>query len=131
MEKSTGRDKPRPYRYVQRMRDRYGVWRHYLRRPGFNRVPAAGPYGTEEFDERCRLGMGGSVAVARCAIGAGRTVVGSLNALIAAYKVSKRWAAPPPEGLAANSKRNRAPIMEKLRTGPWGGVMVRDLAAKH
>jgi integrase len=132
---STGNPEPRqrqrPYRYVQRLRDRYGVWRHYLRRPGFKRVALVGLYGTEDFAESYRLAMGGSVAVAPHEIGAARTVAGSLNALIAAYKLSKRWAAPPPEGLAANSKRNRAPIMEKLRSGPWGGVMVRDLAAKH
>jgi hypothetical protein len=62
MDESTGRDKPRPYRYVQRMRDRYGVWRHYLRRPGFKRVALAGLYGSEEFAESYRAAMGGSVA---------------------------------------------------------------------
>jgi integrase len=75
--------------------------------------------------------MGGGAAVAPREIGAGRTVAGSLNGLIVAYKLSKHWTAPPPEGLAANSKRNRRPVMEKLRIGPWGGVMVRDLGAKH
>jgi integrase len=123
------RPRLRPYRYVQRMRDRYGVWRHYLRRPGFKRVALAGLYGSEEFAESYRQAMGGSVAVAPREIGAG--VPGSLNSLIASYLKSKRWTGPPPEGLAQNSKRNRGPIMEKLRTGPWGSVMVRDLALKH
>lgn len=81
---STGKSRPRPYRYVQRMRDRYGVWRCYLRRPGFKRVALAGLYGSEEFAESYRQAMGGSVAVASRAIGAGRTVAGSVDALIAA-----------------------------------------------
>ena len=125
------RPRPRPYRYVQRMRDRYGVWRHYLRRPGFKRIALTGLYGSEEFAESYRLAIGGGVAVAPRDIGAGRTVAGSLNALIASYLNSKHWTAPPPEGLAKNSKHTRKPIFEKLRTGPWGQVMVRDLAAKH
>jgi integrase len=125
------RPRPRPYRYVQRMRDRYGVWRHYLRRPGFKRVALAGLYGTEEFAESYRLAMGGSVAVAPREIGAARTVPGSLNHLITAYKTSNHWTAAPPDGLAKNSKHTRRPIMEKLRSGPWGNVTVRDLAPKH
>ena len=125
------RSRPRPYNYVQRMRDRYGLWRHYLRRPGFKRVALAGLYGSEEFAQSYRLAMGGSVAAAPREIGAGRTVPGSLNHVITAYKTSNHWTAAPPEGLAENSKRTRGPIMEKLRTGPWGDVMVRDLAQKH
>jgi len=131
MSRGSPEPRPRAYRYVQRMRDRYGVWRHYLRRPGFKRVALAGLYGSSEFAESYRLAMGGGLAVAPREIGAGRTKPGSLNALIASYLTSKRWAGPPPEGLAANSKKNRGPIMEKLRTGPWGAVMVRDLAPKH
>src|SRR5262245_39924763 len=123
--------RPRPYRYVQRMLDRTGVWRHYLRRPGFKRVPLNGLYGSEQFAESYRLAMGGGIPVAPIEIGASRTRPGTVNALIASYLKSSRWTAPPPEGLAKNSKRNRGPIMEKLRSGPWGPVMVRDLALKH
>jgi integrase len=113
------------------MRDRYGVWRHYLRRAGFKRIALAGLYGSDEFAESYRAALGGGLPAEPREIGAGRTVAGSLNALIASYLRSKRWAAAPPEGLAENSKRTRRPIMEKLRTGPWGNVMVRDLAQKH
>jgi len=123
--------RPRPYRYVQRMRDRHGVWRHYLRRPGFKRVALAGLYGSEEFAESYRLAMGGGIPAMPREIGASRTITGSLNALITSYLISKHWTAAPPEGLALNSKRTRKPILEKLRTGAWGHVMVRDLARKH
>jgi integrase len=131
MESRKPRSRPRPYKFVQRVLGRDNVWRCYLRRPGYARLPLVGLYGSEEFAKSYQQAMGGGVAVTPRAIGAGRTVAGSVNALIATYLTSKRWAAPPPEGLAPNSKRNRAPIMEKLRTGPWGAVMVRDLAGKH
>ncbi|HEY2226786.1 MAG TPA: hypothetical protein VGI22_03420 [Xanthobacteraceae bacterium] len=96
--------RPRPYRYVQRLRDRYGVWRHSLRRPGFPRVALAGLYGSEEFAQSYRLALAGSGAVAAHEIGASRTVAGSLNQLIAHYQLSKYWTAAPPDGLAENSK---------------------------
>lgn len=121
--------KPRPYRFVQRLIDRHGHWRNYLRRPGFARITLVGLYGTEEFAESYRLAMGGGGGLPLTAVpvGAGRTIAGSINALIVAYKQAAHWA-----GLALNSKRNRHPIMEKLRSHPaWSGVMVRDLATKH
>jgi hypothetical protein len=75
--------------------------------------------------------MEASAAVVPREIGAGRTVAGSPNNLITAYKLSKHWTGAPPDGLAPHSKHTRRPIMEKLRTGPWGDVTVRDLAQKH
>jgi integrase len=113
------------------MRDRYGVWRHYLRRPGFKRVALSGLYGSEEFALSYALAMGGKVTAVPHEIGAGRTVAGSLNALIASYLNSKHWTAPPPEGLAKNSKHTRKPIIEKLRSGPWGNVMLHDIERRH
>jgi integrase len=107
------------------MVDRHGKWRHYLRRPGFKRIALAGLYGSEEFAASYRLAMAGSAAPPR-EIGADRTPVGSLAHLIGVYKGSTHWA-----GLARNSRRNRQPLLERLRCGVWGGVMVADLARKH
>src|SRR5262245_22988801 len=127
MNASEPRARPRPYKFVQRMRDRHGHWRHYLRRPGFKRVALVGLYGSEEFAESYRVAMGGGLPAAPRPIGQGRTVAGSINSLIIGYKQSSHW-----NSLAANSKRNRHPIMEKLRSSDvWSGVLVRDLAAKH
>src|SRR5262245_29405182 len=124
----TAKIKPRrPYRYVQRMLDRRGIWQHYFRRPGFKRVALAGLYGSEEFAESYRIAMGGGTAIRACKIGEARTVAGSLNQLIVSYKASKHWTADPPDGLAKNSKRNRGPILEKLRAGEWGQIMVTHL----
>ncbi len=114
----------RPYRYVQRLL-RHGVWRHYLRKPGLKRVALVGDYGREEFAASYRAALTGETA-APSLIGASRTVAGSLNAVIIGYKLSKLWT-----GLSKNSQRTRIPIMERLRTGPWGAVMVGDLAQKH
>jgi hypothetical protein len=108
------------------MRDRYGVWRHYLRRPGFKRVPLSGLYGTEEFAESYRLAMGGSITVAPREIGANRAKPGSIDALVAAYFKSENWTK-----LAKNSRHTRRPILERLRSGAWGSAMVRDVAQKH
>jgi integrase len=109
------------------MRDRYGVWRHYLRRRGFKRVALSGLYGSEEFAESYRLAIGGGLAVAPREIGANRTKPGTLGALIVSYFASKHWT----DDLAKNSRSTRRPILEKLRTGPWGPVMVSDLKLKH
>jgi integrase len=109
---------------------RDGRWRFYLRKPGLKRVALAGLYGSEEFAASYRLALAGSGA-APSQIGASRTVAGSLNQLIAHYQLSKYWTAPPPDGLARNSKHTRRPIMEKLRTGPWAAVLVRDLSRRH
>jgi integrase/recombinase XerD len=125
---STGtepRSRPRPYKFVQRMRDRHGTWRHYLRRPGFKRVALTGTYGSEEFAQAYRLAMSGDAVPPR-QIGADRHAAGSLGHLIGVYKGSTHWA-----GLAANSTRSRGPILERLRTGPWAATLVRDLGPKH
>jgi integrase/recombinase XerD len=119
--------KNKPYRYVQRMLDRYGVWRHYLRRPGFKRAPLAGLYGSDEFAESYRLAMtGGTMPAPPRAIGAGRAAAGSLAHLIGTYKGSTNWTR-----LAVNSVRNRRPMLEKLRTGDWASVPVPDFGPKH
>jgi integrase len=83
-------------------------------------------YGSEEFAASYAQALAGGTATAPIAIGSSRTVAGSLNALIVTYKLSSSWTA-----LAHNSKRTRNTILEKLRTGPWGSVLVRDLASKH
>jgi integrase len=106
------------------MVDRFGVRRNYLRRPGFERAALRGDYGSPEFAESYRLALMGTATPSE--IGASRTTVGSLNHLIVSYKLSSHWT-----GLAKNSQRTRRPIMEKLRTGPWGAVMVRDLQQRH
>jgi integrase len=108
------------------MRDRHGRWRHYLRRKGFRRMALSGLYGTEEFAESYRLAMGGSIAVAPREIGGGRTQPGSVNHLIVSYLKSSQWAA-----LSTNTRRTRKPILEQLRGGRWGNVMVRDLHVRH
>jgi integrase len=108
------------------MRDRGGSWRHYLRRPGFRRVALTGLYGSEEFAESYRLAMGGSIAVAPREVGSGRTLPGSLNHLIVSYLKSSQWAA-----LSTNTRRTRKPILEQLRGGRWGNVLVRDLQVRH
>jgi integrase len=126
---STRNERPRPYRWVQRMRDRYGRWRHYLRRPGFKRVALPGTYGDETFAAAYAAAMGGGTPIGP--IGASRTTAGSLGWLITAYKISKQWVAAPPEGLAANSKKTRGPILEKIRSGEYGGSMVREISRRH
>jgi integrase len=120
------RKRPRPYRWIQRLRDRHGTWRHYLRKPGVKRIAIKGLYGSDEFAESYRLALMGTSISVPAEIGERRTVIGSLNHCIVAYKTSTNWTS-----LAPNSKRTRIPIMEKLRSGPWGNVLVRDIATKH
>jgi integrase len=107
------------------MLDRHGTWRHYLRRPGFQRVALPGDYGSPEFAEAYRLALGGSTALP-LEIGASRTVTRSLGHLIVAYKQSEAWSK-----LAKSSQSPRRAPLEKLRAGPWGSAAVRDLGPKH
>jgi integrase len=97
----------------------------YYRRPGCKRVRLFGDYGSEQFAECYRLATIGGTAPP-CEVGADRTVRGTVNHLIVLYKKSTHWTR-----LADNSKRNRGPIMETLRAGPWGAAPVRQLTTKH
>lgn len=119
------RTRPRPYKFVQRMLDRHGTWRCYLRRPGFPRVALLGLYGSEEFAASYRAAMGG-VALPPGEIGADRTVARSLGHLIVNYKQSEHWTK-----LSKKSQSPRNVPLEKLRTGDFGSSKVSDIRPKH
>jgi enterobacteria phage integrase len=73
-------------RYVHGYRDRHGVFRYYVRRRGFKRVPLPGLPGDQEFMKAYHAALGHS-PVKRESKGGPR----SLSALIASFKASPQF----------------------------------------
>lgn len=66
--------------YVQKFRDRYGMWRHYFRR-GDQRAKLPGKPGSKEFMAAYDKALKGE----KPEVGTERTAPGSIDALVAAY----------------------------------------------
>lgn len=94
--------------YVQEFRDRYGKVRRYVRRRGFKAVPLPGVPGSPEFLEAYNLALSGHRV--RPAIGADRSVPGTLSAAIAAYYQHNSFLT-----LSATTRAMRRAILERLR----------------
>jgi hypothetical protein len=72
----------RPPKYVHGFIDRHGRPRFYFRRAGFKRVPLPGLPWSPEFMEAYEVALS---ETPRLEIGAGRTVAGTVNAVIIGY----------------------------------------------
>ena len=99
--------------YIHAFRDRHGKLRHYFRRHG-KAVPLPGLPGSEEFMAAYKFAVAGVTAPPR-QIGEGRTVPGTLQAIIAAYLDCSRNSTSAFKGLAPETQRTRRNILENLR----------------
>lgn len=70
-------------KYVRRYRDRTGIWRTYLRRPGRPQIALPEPLFSETFWKAYHDALEGEAVSAE--IGASKTIAGSFDALIARY----------------------------------------------
>lgn len=108
--------------YVHAFIDRHGKARFYFRRAGFNRIALPGlPWSSEFMDayERAKAGQ------ARIEIGATRTSVGTVAALVVAYLNSAAF-----HSLAPESRRTRRNILERFRV-EHGDKRVALLQREH
>jgi integrase len=96
-------------KFVNRFRDRHGIFRHYFRRPGYARAALPGLPGSVEFMEAYQAALGGDTAP-RIEIGAARIRPGSVAAAVALYLGSMDFGA-----LAHETKRDRRRILERFR----------------
>jgi len=97
-------------RYVEAFLDRHDKPRHYLRRPGFKRMPLPGlPYSPDFMAEYYRL-MGDAAEAPRITIGAKLRKAGSLGSALGLYFGSVAFTAE----LAADTQRSRRSTLEKF-----------------
>jgi integrase len=97
----------RPPKYVHGFIDRHGKPRFYFRRAGFKRVPLPGLPWSPEFMEVYEVARS---ETPRLEIGAGRTVAGTVHAVIIGYFGSAAF-----QNLASASQRQYRGILERLR----------------
>jgi hypothetical protein len=96
-------------RYVHAFIDRHGKARFYFRRAGLKQVPLPGlPY-SPQFMVAYEAAMGGPAEEQE--IGKGRTLPGTVNALVVTYYKSAEWQ----HGLAEDTRKSRRRIIEKFR----------------
>lgn len=113
--------------YIKRFKDRHGKLRHYFRRRGCKSVALPGLPGSEEFMAAYQKALGQKVTV-----GEGRTVAGSLSAIIAAYFLSAEYKA-----LAPGTRHNYRLILDRFRAKVhkdgqrYGDKPARLLERKH
>lgn len=106
--------------YIQRLRDRHGVIRHYYRRPGRPRVTLPGEPGSSEFMAAYELALQGERQVQTV-----RFQPGSIGALIAAYYTSPGWAQLQPQ-----TQRGYRRILDAFRE-TYGAGTVANLRSAH
>lgn len=94
-------------KFVQAFRDVRGKRRHYYRRGG-QRVPLPGLPGSEEFMAAYAAAVARSSPVE---IGAGRTMPGTIAALVAAYYGSAKFK----HEIKDNTRRTRRAVLERFR----------------
>jgi integrase len=111
-------------RYVQTVRDRYGRFHHYFRRPGYGRIMLPGEPGGEEFALAYQAAIDGKTAHKQ-EIGADRTKTGTINALAVAYYRSAEF-----ERLAPATKGTYRRIIDALRDKS-GDRSVATLKSRH
>jgi hypothetical protein len=94
-------------RFVHGFVDRHGKARFYFRRTGFKRVPLPGLPWSPEFMEKYQAALD---ETPRVEIGAGRTVAGTVNAVVIGYFGSAAF-----QNLAPASQRHYRGIIERFR----------------
>ncbi|HVI13039.1 MAG TPA: hypothetical protein VM822_09245 [Pseudolabrys sp.] len=99
--------------YIHVFRDRHGKLRYYFRR-GDKRVPLPNLPGSDQFMVAYQTALAGLTAPQK-QIGAGRTIAGTLHAIIAAYLDCSSWSTSPFKALAPETQRTRRNILENLR----------------
>ena len=97
-------------KYVNRFLDRHGEWRHYFRRGGGKGIPLPGLPGSEEFMSAYAMALAAQADQAS-EIGSGRTLPGTINALVVAYYKSDEWQ----NGLGEETRKSRKRIIEHFR----------------
>jgi integrase len=97
----------RPPKFVHGFIDRHGRPRFYFRRAGFKRVPLPGLPWSPEFMEKYQTALD---ETPRVEIGAGRTVAGTVNAVVIGYFGSAAF-----QNLAPASRRQYRGIIERFR----------------
>jgi site-specific recombinase XerD len=95
--------------YIHTYRDRHGTARHYLRRPGMNKIALPGDPGSPEFMAAYQAGM--AIETPKIAIGADRHAPDSVATWIALYLASAAFAA-----FATETRRTRRNMLERFRT---------------
>jgi integrase len=94
-------------KYVHGYIDRHGRPRFYFRRAGFDRVALPGLPWSPQFMEKYQTALDGTP---RIEIGAGRTVAGTVNAVVIGYFGSAAF-----QNLAPASQRHYRGIIERFR----------------
>jgi integrase len=94
-------------KYVHGFIDRHGRPRFYFRRAGFKRVPLPGLPWSPEFMEKYQTAFD---ETPRVEVGAGRTVAGTVNAVVIGYFGSAAF-----QNLAAASRRHYRGIIGRFR----------------
>jgi integrase len=110
-------------KFVQQFIDRHGKPRFYVRRPGCKRVPLPGLPWSPTFMAAYEAATGD--APKQLEMGAGRTLPGTVNALVVSYYRSDNW-----NGLAAETQKTRRRIIEKFRA-EHGNKRVALLQREH
>jgi hypothetical protein len=110
--------------FVDGFVDRTGKPRFYYRPPGAKRTPLPGLPWSEPFMAAYTAARDGA-APAVPAIGASRTVPGTVNAAVAAYYHDASW-----KGLAETSRANRRSYLERFRA-EHGDKPMRKLEGHH
>jgi hypothetical protein len=99
--------------------------RYYFRRPGCRAIPLPGCPGSEEFMVAYTALLATVPTNNKLEIGAKRTGVGSIDALVAMFYKSTHWT-----NLSPQSQQTYAPIIEKFRAR-HGRLHVYTLLPKH
>ena len=111
----------RDFPYVQRFTDRHGVMRFYFRRRGYVPATLPGPYGSTAFIAAYEAARQGKPL----AIGAARSLPGTMSALIAAY-----YEAPAFRSLSPSTQRVYKNILERFPEAN-GAKSIHRLEARH
>jgi integrase len=99
--------------------------RYYFRRRGFKAIPLPGLPGSEAFMEAYQMALAAIPDTDRPEIGARRTELGTINALVVSYYNSGDWT-----NLADDTRSSRRRIIEKFRI-KHGSKRVRLLSPEH
>ncbi len=109
--------------FIHEFRDRHGKVRRYFRRPGFKRIALPGLPGSDDFMEAYRLALAGQVP--QRAVGAGRTIPGSVGALAVSYFSSAGF-----QSLSPSTQTTYRGIIDRFRV-EHGTKPARLLLRRH
>ena len=96
-------------KYTHGYIDQHGKPRHYLRRPGYKKIPLPGLPWSPEFMAAREAALEGEWS--KPEMGAKRTVAGTVNAAIVSYYQTSAYN----DGLAESSRKMRRAILERFR----------------